>query len=69
LLKIFKGEVREGRSGEHAGSVLWVGADFIEVGTGKGSFLIREVQLEGKRRMTLREFLAGHAIPVGAVFE
>ena len=69
FLKIFKGEVREGRPGEQAGSVLWVGADFVEVGTGKGSFLIREVQLEGKRRMALREFLAGHAIPVGAVFE
>jgi methionyl-tRNA formyltransferase len=69
FLKIFKGEVREGRPGEQAGSVLWVGADFIEVGTGKGSFLIREVQLEGKRRMALREFLAGHAIPAGTLFE
>ncbi len=68
LLKIFKGEVREGRPGERAGSVVWVGADFIEVATGKGSFLIKEVQLEGKRRMGVREFLAGHAIPVGTVF-
>jgi len=69
LLKIFKGEVREGRPGEQAGSVLWVGADFVEVGTGKGSFLIREVQLEGKRRMGVREFLAGHAVSTGAVFQ
>jgi methionyl-tRNA formyltransferase len=69
FLKIFKGEVREGRPGEQAGNVLWVGADFIEVGTGKGSFLIREVQLEGKRRMAVREFLAGHAIRVGTLFE
>jgi methionyl-tRNA formyltransferase len=49
--------------------VVWVGSDFIEVETGKGSFLIREIQLEGRRRMTIREFLSGHPIPVGAVFE
>jgi methionyl-tRNA formyltransferase len=42
--------------------------DFIEVETGKDFFLIKEVQLEGKRRMNMREFLAGHPIPAGTVF-
>ncbi len=76
LLKIYEGEIREGkpappsaRTGAgKAGTVVWVGSDFIEVETGKGSFLIREIQLEGKRRMTIREFLSGHPIPVGTVF-
>jgi len=69
FLKIFRGEVREEKTGDDAGRVLWVGADFIEVGTGKGSFLIQEVQLEGKRKMTVRELLAGHNIPVATLFE
>lgn len=68
LLKIYHGEVRKGKPQAKAGSVVWIGADFIEVETGRGSFLIREVQLEGKRRMTVRDFLSGHSIPVGTVF-
>ncbi len=69
LLKIYKGEVREEISKRETGIVSWVGSDFIEVETGKASFIIKEVQLEGKRRMSVREFLAGHSIPVGAVFK
>jgi len=68
LLKIYNGGVREGRPGGKAGTVVWVGSDFIEVETGKDSFLIKEVQLEGKRRMSVRDFLAGHSIPAGTVF-
>lgn len=68
-LKIHRGELRkEGAQGK-PGMVSWVGTDFIEVETGKGSFGIREVQLEGKRRMSTREFLAGNAVPVGTVFD
>jgi len=67
-LKIYKGEIREKAPIGKAGAVVWVGLDFIEVGTGKDSFLIREVQLEGRRRMTIREFLSGHPIPMGTVF-
>jgi methionyl-tRNA formyltransferase len=68
LLKIYKGEIRERPSTGQAGTVVWVGSDFVEVETGKNSFLIKEIQLEGRRRMTMREFLSGHPIPVGTVF-
>jgi methionyl-tRNA formyltransferase len=67
FLKIYKGEVREGASAAKPGAVVWVGSDFIEVATGKGSFLIREAQREGKKRMSIRDFLLGHPISVGAV--
>jgi methionyl-tRNA formyltransferase len=67
LLRIYHGEVREGKGTGKAGTVVWVGSDFIEVETGKDSFLIREVQLEGKKRMHVREFLAGHSLSMGAV--
>ena len=69
FLKIYRGEVREDKPGGNAGKVLWAGMDFIEVGTGGGSFLIKEVQREGKKRMSIREFLAGHPVPVGTMFE
>jgi methionyl-tRNA formyltransferase len=68
ILKICQGEVRDGGSDGKEGAVSWVGSDFIEVETGKGLFIIREVQPEGKRRMSVRDFLAGHPIPVGTVF-
>ena len=68
ILKIFKGEVREGKVAGKAGTVLWVGMDFIEIETGKDSYLLKEVQLEGKRRMSTRDFLSGHPVSVGTVF-
>ena len=69
LLKVYKGEIREKAPSGKTGTVVWVGADFIEVETGKGSYLLKEVQLEGRRRMVVREFLSGHPIPVGTVFQ
>ncbi len=68
LLKIFKGEVRKEAPKGEAGRVTWVGVDFIEVTTGHGSLLLKEVQPEGKRRMSVRDFLSGHRLPIGAVF-
>lgn len=68
LLKIFKGEAKEEAPAGKPGAVVWVGSDFIEVETGKGSLRIQEVQLEGKKRMALREFLLGHPVSVGTVF-
>jgi len=67
-LKIYRGEVRERTLTGKTGAVVWVGSDFIEVETGKDSLRIKEVQLEGRRRMTIRDFLSGHSIPVGTVF-
>jgi methionyl-tRNA formyltransferase len=68
LLKIYRGEVRGKKSTGKAGIVAWVGLDFIEVETSKDFFLIKEVQLEGKRRMGVREFISGHPITVGTTF-
>jgi methionyl-tRNA formyltransferase len=68
LLKIFKGEIKEGTLAGKPGAVVWIGSDFIEVETGKGLLRIQEVQLEGRKRMNLRDFLLGHPISVGTVF-
>jgi methionyl-tRNA formyltransferase len=42
------------------GTVLLAAGDRFEVATGDGCLALLEVQLEGKRRLTAREFLAGH---------
>jgi methionyl-tRNA formyltransferase len=68
LLKIYRGEVRGKPPSGKAGTIIWVGSNFIEVETGRDSFLVKEVQLEGKRRMEVRDFLSGHPIAVGTVF-
>lgn len=67
VLKIYKGEVRKGKAIGKPGTVLWVGTDFIEIETGEGSYLLKEVQLEGKRRISVRDFLSGHPVSVGEV--
>lgn len=69
LLRIYQGEIRERKSTGKIGRVVWVGSDSIEVETGENSYLIKEVQLEGKRRMSIREFLSGHLITVGTGFQ
>ena len=69
LLKISKGRSREGAVQKEPGRVVWVGWDFIEVATGRGLFRIEEVQMEGKKKMSVKDFLSGHPVPVGAVLQ
>jgi methionyl-tRNA formyltransferase len=49
------------------GTVLHAGADGISVATADGALLLQEVQLEGKKRMNARDFLAGNSIPAGTI--
>jgi methionyl-tRNA formyltransferase len=47
------------------GQVLGSTKRGLVVGTGAGSVLLLEVQLEGKRRMSANEFLRGFPLPIG----
>ncbi len=40
----------------------------IACGNGKQSLYIKEIQPDGKRAMSVSEFLAGHRIPIGSLF-
>lgn len=56
------------RAKEHAwgeGTVLAVGRDSFTVLTGKDGLVVRELQLEGKKRMSAEEFLRGYALEEG----
>lgn len=47
------------------GTISRVIEDGIVVCTGKGDLIIEELQIEGKRKMTAREFVSGHKIKIG----
>lgn len=65
---IWKGEVIEERFSSSApGEIVEVRADRIVVVTGDGSFKIKEIQAEGKRRMGVDEHLRGHKVEPGTV--
>jgi methionyl-tRNA formyltransferase len=51
-----------------AGVVVAAHGDELRVAAGDGVVQIAELQAEGKRPMTAREFLAGHAVQIGAQF-
>jgi methionyl-tRNA formyltransferase len=51
------------------GAVCSVGKDYAEVVTGQNTLKLLEVQLEGKRRMSMEDFLKGYSMKVGERFE
>ena len=64
-LKIFSAKIITGEVRERAGKVVQSGPEGVKVTTGKGYLLIKEVQLEGRKKMSIREFLIGNEIPPG----
>ena len=49
------------------GTILEAAGDRLRVATGEGTLAITQIQAEGKRPMTAREFLAGHHLTAGAI--
>jgi methionyl-tRNA formyltransferase len=64
LVKVYR--VGSASGSGRPGEVLTAGRDGIEVACGKGSVLIYELQLEGKKRLPAAEFLAGCKLAPGA---
>lgn len=61
VVKIHRTEIRsDSGSASEAGEVLAAEPSGIEVACGRGTIAILELQLEGKRRLGARDFLAGH---------
>jgi methionyl-tRNA formyltransferase len=55
-------------SGAAAGTIVEAAGDRLAVATGSGILEIAEIQVEGKRPMTVREFLPGHPMAPGNRF-
>lgn len=80
MLKIWEAEVRKNDSGmegdktaaeagQTPGTVLKVGKDFIDVVCGRDLLRIREIQPEGKKRMSVKDFLLGYELKPGMRLE
>lgn len=69
LLKILKATLIPGYDYAHAPSGVVVEASSVAlvVATGSGRLAVLEVQLEGKKRMLITEFLKGHMLRPGEV--
>lgn len=68
-LKIWSADVLESENKEIPGTVLQADAKGFLVQTGDGILSIKELQLEGKKRMDSQAFLRGYAIEPGTVLE
>jgi len=65
LLKIHRAAVVPAAAGAPPGSILRAAGDELDVATGAKRLRLLELQLEGKRRLPARDFLAGHALRQG----
>lgn len=71
-LKIWAADVlpeEDGFGDAPCGSVLRQDKRSLVVKTGKGALSIRELQMEGKKRMDIEAFLRGYAVPEGDMFK
>lgn len=64
-LKIWDADVCDGKG--EIGTIAFAERDGIGIYTGEGILVLREIQLEGKKRMPVRDFLLGNKIAVGDV--
>jgi len=66
-LRIFMAEAEAVAVTDAAGTVGPLSAKGLRVTTGDGYIYIRDVQLEGKKRMPVQDFLRGFKLPEGAL--
>jgi methionyl-tRNA formyltransferase len=64
-LKVHRAAVGGATAGAAPGVVVGSGPEGIRVATGDGVLTLREVQLEGRRRLAASDFLAGHPVARG----
>ena len=66
-LKIWEAEVEVSETKATPGSVVEVTKDSIKVQTGQDLLVLKQIQLEGKKRMDVAAFLLGYKVEAGVV--
>ncbi len=65
-LKVFNADVTKvSQSEAKPGSIIKVDKDAFTVMTGKDALTVNDIQIEGKRRMAVKEFLLGYSLNEG----
>jgi methionyl-tRNA formyltransferase len=59
-LKIFSGTIEKKQTGETPGNYFTDGKTYLKFATQDGYLHVKELQLEGKKRMDVQSFLRGH---------
>lgn len=67
-LKIWEADLTGNKAEAKPGEIVAIGKDFIEVATGEGTLYLRSVQLEGKKRVSVKDFLLGYEVKAGMNF-
>lgn len=67
-MKIWRAEPVAENSDLAAGTLVKKDKESIYVQTGEGMLRILEIQLEGKKRMSVKDFMLGHSFETGTVF-
>lgn len=67
MLKIWDADILQEKCAEGTGVVVRVSKDTIYVNTGEGILALNEIQLEGKKRMQVKDFLLGYQIKPGEI--
>lgn len=65
-IKIIKAGSEDENSKKNPGEIIRADTDGIIVACGEGALRVLELQPPGKRKMTVGEYLAGHAMEIGA---
>ena len=65
LLKVHRVETGDPATGASPGRIVSVSKKGIEVSTGKGSILLKDIQIEGKKKMAAEDFIKGYKITPG----
>lgn len=66
-LKVWEAAVEGGENKAEPGTVVEVTKNSIKVQTGQDLLVLKQIQLEGKKRMDVAAFLLGYKVEVGAV--
>ena len=69
MIKVFKSEYQKSDNDSDFGKILKANNDGIFVSALNGIYIIKELQREGKKRQTVKEFLCGNKLKEGEYFK
>ena len=69
MIKVFKSEYQKSDNNSNFGKILKANNDGIFVSALNGIYIIKELQKEGKKRQTVKEFLCGNKLKEGEYFK
>ena len=69
MIKVFKSEYQKSDNNSNFGKILEANNDGIFVSALNGIYIVKELQREGKKRQTVKEFLCGNKLKEGEYFK